>query len=525
VVEKLPLLVLAALSCGMTLWTHSSVRSTNPVERLSLATRLANGLVSYAVYLGQSFFPSDLAPFYPHPGVRLSTAAVGGALLLLLAITAIAAYGWRRLPYVLVGWLWFLGMLVPVIGLMQICAHARADRYTYLSQIGLSIALAWGVWSIYRARQAIAAAPWRRWTLAAVSVGTVLALAAMAWRQTTYWRNAETLWTHTLACTEQNVLAHYNLGYTYAMQGNTAEAISQLRDAVAGQSIEPIVIAKSHGLLADSLTKQGEFDEALAHYEQAVRIYAEGAIFHDRLAQALARRNNHERAVVEFREVVRLAPNYWQARVGLAASLLARGETREAIVQCREALDHDPTAVKASVILGEALATEGQPEEALAPLRRALDLQPDNAQAHFHLGLVLGELGRSRPAIDHLDEAVRLRPDDVAMLGQMAWLLATSPNASMRDGARAVELANRAVKLSGGQQPHPFDALAAALAEAGQFPAAIAAAEQAATLAEARGDEALVGAIQQRTRLYRQDLPYRQPTSSASGNPARLRIK
>ena len=145
----------------------------------------------------------------------------------------VAVYSWRRRPYLLVGWLWFLGMLVPVIGLVQNGAHSRADRYTYLSQIGLSIALAWGVWSVYRSRQSLQAARWRGCLLAVVSAAAVLLLAAVAWRQTSYWRNAETLWTHTLSCTEQNLLAHRVLAGIYAERGRTEEAITHLREAVA----------------------------------------------------------------------------------------------------------------------------------------------------------------------------------------------------------------------------------------------------------------------------------------------------
>ena len=175
----------------MVLSTHMSLQSTSPVEPLSLATRLANALVSYAAYLGQSVYPIDLAPFYPHLGARLPIASAAGPLVLLVAISAIALFWWRRRPYLLVGWLWFLGMLVPVIGLVTVGAHAQADRYTYLSQIGISIALAWGVWSFYQSRPSIAATAWR-WLLAAVSAGSVLVLAAMAWRQTSYWHDAET---------------------------------------------------------------------------------------------------------------------------------------------------------------------------------------------------------------------------------------------------------------------------------------------------------------------------------------------
>ena len=188
VVEKIPLIALAGASSKIALSFHSPGASANFVTQLPLSARLSNALVSYAAYLGQSFYPVDMAIFYPlrtDPPI----AWVAGSLVLLLTITAVAAFFWRRRPYVVVGWLWFLGMLVPTIGLVQFGAHARADRYTYLSQIGLSIALSWGVWSVYRSRQFLHSARWRRWALATASGGAVLLLAAVAWRQTSYWRD------------------------------------------------------------------------------------------------------------------------------------------------------------------------------------------------------------------------------------------------------------------------------------------------------------------------------------------------
>ena len=203
VVEKIPLLALAALSSGMVLLTHASSRSPDEVERLSLATRAANALFSYAAYLGQSFYPVNLSPFYPHLGTHLPIAWAAGSLVLLVVITAAAAFLWRRLPYLFVGWLWFLGMLVPVLGLVGTFLQARGDRYTYLSQIGLSIALAWSVWGVYQSRQTRQAVDWRGWTLAVVSGAAILLLAAVAWRQTSYWRNAETVWTRAISCTDR----------------------------------------------------------------------------------------------------------------------------------------------------------------------------------------------------------------------------------------------------------------------------------------------------------------------------------
>ncbi len=511
--EKVPLLALAAVDCGIVVATHLAFRSDDIVEPLPMATRLANAAVSYAAYVGQSFYPVDLSPFYPYLGAGQPVARVAGSLALLLAITAIAAHGWRRRPYVLVGWLWFLGMLVPVIGLVRVSHHARADRYTYLSQIGLSIALAWTVWTVYQSQSIRRPTRWGGRLLAGVSVATVLLLALVAWRQTSYWRDTEAVWTRALACTDPNVMARFNLAVVYVGQEKTAAAIDQLREAVAEPLVDQQVLALCHLLLADILTQQGKLDEALEHYGRTVQLYPAGPRGHLRLAMALASAGRHDQSIAEWRQTLRLAPAFWSARIGLADALLASGDAAEAAVQCREALERQPGAVEAIVILAEALVAQGEAEQAIPHFQQALELEPNNARAHFHLGLALCDLGRAHSALVHLNEAMRLQPDDVQMLWQAAWALATSRSASVRDGARAVELATKAVELSGGQEPHAFDALAAALAETGNITTAIETAEQASTIALLRNDQALADAIDRRTLLYRQGLPYRQPAT------------
>ena len=349
---------------------------------------------------GQSFYPVGMSPFYPHLGARLPMSWVAGSLVLLAAISALAAYCWRRWPFVPVGWLWFLGMLVPVIGLVTVGAHghARADRYMYLPQIGLSIALAWGAWSVYRSRQAIGASRWRGWMLATVSGASVLALTAIAWRQTSYWRDAETLWSHAIACDNHNLIAHSNLALAYLKQERFDEAIEQLRFTTTDDLVEPEIIAMYHMLLADLLMDYGSIDEAIAHYEQTVHLFPAGEMGHTHLAIALADAGRHHEAIAEWRESIRLSPSLWSARIGMAKDLLAIGDSGEAAKECREVLKQEPGAVEAIVILGKALAAGGKAEQAIPRFEQALELSPANAQAHFQLGLALCEVGRSASA-------------------------------------------------------------------------------------------------------------------------------
>ena len=311
-----------------------------------------------------------------------------------MAITAVAAYCWRRRPYLLVGWLWFLGMLVPVIGLVQF-VRPCPGRPLHLSESDRFVDRA-GLGRVERLSVATMLQPvrWRTWMLAVVSGGAVLVLAAVAWRQTSYWRNSETLWTHALACTEQNVPAHYNLAYLLHSAGKNRRSDAPISaQALAADSIDRMGIARSHGLSGDCLASQGKTDEALAQYEQAVRVIPTAPMFHDRLAIALAGQGLMDRAIAEWRETVRLVPSYLDARLALANALLSQGDSTGAIAECREVLKQNPTSVAALVIQGAALVNQGKFEEALPDLERALQLEPENAQAHFRLGLAQLPLG------------------------------------------------------------------------------------------------------------------------------------
>ena len=279
VVEKIPLLGISGLNCLIVLATHNSFRWAERIESVSLPARLGNALMAYSAYLGQSFCPINLSLHYPHPGNHLPWLWPACSLLLLLAISVALALAWRRMPYLAVGWLWFLGMIVPVLGLVGTFVQARADNYTYLSQIGLSIAVAWGVLGLVRSRELIAVPGWRPAMLAAAAGGSVLVLTAVAWQQTRYWRSSETVWMRAASCTTGNMLAHHFLAGIYASQGKIDEAIRQEREALNCDSIAHHLVAAVHDRLANCLMSQGNTDEAMLHFKEAVRIAPNAADF------------------------------------------------------------------------------------------------------------------------------------------------------------------------------------------------------------------------------------------------------
>jgi len=327
VIEKVPLLALSACSCVVTslVQTEALVR----LEKLPLSSRMANAVVSYAGYLGQFFYPADLSVLYPHPGARLADWKVVAALLVLGGVSAGVLACWRRIPCLLVGWLWYLGMLVPVIGVVQVGAHAMADRYTYLPQIGLCIALAWGMMYL------TASWPNRRWPLGIASALIVAALMGCAWHQTTFWRNSETLWTHALACNSENSVAHTDLGCYLAKQpGRVDDAIEQFEMAL---KIQPDSV-DAHVSLGEALASLKRLDEAAVQYEEALKTDKNCVEAHYNLGVAWARQGRLDDAMTQYRETLNLDTNCAEAHANLGVALELRGRIDEALMHYRTAL-------------------------------------------------------------------------------------------------------------------------------------------------------------------------------------------
>jgi tetratricopeptide (TPR) repeat protein len=443
--EKAPFLLLAALSCGVTLWAQGRGGAITAMRDLPASYRIANAILSYYRYIGKTLWPTHLAAFYPHglPALTWEVWLAGAALLAFSAV----ALRLRKFPCVAVGWFWYVGMLVPVIGLVQVGGQAMADRYSYLPSIGLFIAGVFGLGELVRPESKRAREPkdLQKAALArtlALPVVTGLALAgclAVTQRQVGYWRNSEALFRHAVAVTQRNFAAYNNLGNALFLQGKKEEALGC------------------------------------------------------------------------FREAVRWMPNYPDAHCSIAIACGALKRSADARAEFKIALQQNPKLARTHYYLANELLAEGEAAAAEEHYRTALALKPDHAEAHYELALLLLARNEVEEASRHYREAVRLRPDWLEALNNLSWLLATQPEARFRDGKEAVELAARAVALTRTNNAGALDTLAAALAEAGRFPQALDAARTAVRLARASGPAQLAEEIEARRQGYERRQPFREP--------------
>ena len=296
-VEKLPFFFLAAAASVVTFAVQQRGGAVMAAEGLPLGARCVNALMSYGRYLGKLFWPTDLAVFYPRPGQwPLGRVQLAGGLI--LGISVLVWVRRRRQPYLLMGWLWFLGTLVPVIGLVQVGSQAMADRYTYLPSLGVLILIVWGAYELTRS--------WRYQVPAsAVAGGGALVLCvALTWQQIGYWKDGETLFRHALAVTENNPVAHNNLGYALCEKGQIEEAIGQYLEALRLRPDDP----GAHCNLGAALDKKGQTDAAIREFQEALRLKPDYAEAYNNLGAALGKKGQTTEAIRQLQEAVRLKP-------------------------------------------------------------------------------------------------------------------------------------------------------------------------------------------------------------------------
>jgi protein O-mannosyl-transferase len=438
-VEKIPLFALSAFSCIATLLIQ--LYSAGAIDQLPLAWRLNNAAVTYVAYIWQMFWPARLAAFYPHPNDQLPIWQVIFAITFLISISLLAIQWRRERPYILTGWFWYVGMLVPVIGFVQAGEQGRADRYTYLPQIGLYVLIVWTVAELLsRLRQPA------QHRVAAIVTPTIIAL--LSWRafvQTSYWENSERLWNHALAVTTDNAMAHNNLGHL--------------------------------------LLQRGEWDRAISHFELALNIRSHNAATHYNLGRALIENN-------------------------LANALARKGRLNEAVSHYDEAVRLRPDYGDPYFNLGSVLFQQGRIDDAIAQWHKALAAQPNDAGFHVALGNAFLKKGLQKDAVAEYEHAAGISRQDPMARNNLAWLLATSSDASIRDGNRAIELAEQAVQLSSGKDANYLRTLAAAYAETGRFAEAAQTARRALQAAQTQSNSILANTIRDEIALYELGLPY-----------------
>jgi protein O-mannosyl-transferase len=419
--EKTPFFVLSALSCVTTYWAQAKGESVSSLADLSVRLRLENALLAYARYLGKTFWPTDLAIFYPHPG-QWPWPAVAGASLLVAGVSAAALWWGRRRPFLVTGWFWFAGTLVPVSGLVQVGRQSMADRYTYVPLIGLFIVAAWAATEVTARGRCFG--PWR--VLSAITGGLVLLVCAVQTRvQLRYWRSTETVFAHALAVTQNNDVACNNLGAWLEEQGRADEALDYFSRALR-------VAPNDTGTLnnmALALANKGRLPEAINCCRHALELDPGDKAALNTLGIALTRRGGTEEAIETFRRALELDPDYPKARNNLGLALARQGRFAEAMECYHQALQINPNDVEALNNLGIALARVGRRAEALDSFGRAVEIAPDFADALNNLGVALVAKGRRDEAVEHFRRALRSKPNDPEALNHLGNALADTGNA------------------------------------------------------------------------------------------------
>jgi protein O-mannosyl-transferase len=483
-VEKLPLIGIAAAISLMTWVLQRNAGATGNLSIFPISLRLKNTPVAYFAYLAQTFWPAKLAVFYPHPGMIDQSIPVShwfpavGGLALITALTVVLG---RKRPYLPVGWFWYIGMLLPVIGLIQVGEQSRADRYTYLPSIGLTIALVLTVDDLSRnLRGHLRRATAKLWVTAAGAVATTAiaaALAVVTFVELGYWRDNQTLFARANAVVPHNYLAES--------------------------------VLSAHMLLEDRV------DEALALAAASVAGSPHSAFTHHAYGLALLKAGRPKEAVHELKDAVR--DNYLDSgiRADLAQALLAEGRDDDALAQFKEAVRLNPDDSLAHHNLAAMYARQGHYEDAIAQWDVALRLSPNDGVVHGWLGEALRVHGDRAAAMQHLRVAFALGEHNPDWETDLAWYIATDPSSTVQQAEQTITIAQDAVARTGGK-PIALDTLAAVLARAGRFNDAVATAQRAAERARANGAADLAKSIEPRIELYRAGQPYIVSTKTNS---------
>jgi Flp pilus assembly protein TadD len=359
--EKIPFFALAVFSTVVAFIAQCG--AVQSLDVFPLGVRFANTLVSYVIYVGKMIWPSNLAVLYPHPG-SWPLWQVGGAGLLLIAMTILVIRGAKRFPYLPVGWLWYVGTLVPVIGLVQVGVHARADRYTYIPLIGLFLIVAFGIPELLRGWR------YRKAAFLLMSSLSLSCLSVATWTQVGYWRNSITLLDQALKATDRNVIAYNNRGVAY---GNL-----------------------------------GSYRQAIEDYNKAIQLNPKYFEAYNNRGLAYGYLGNYGQAIEDYSKAIELNPKYFEAYYNRAAAYQRLGNYGQAIEDSNKAIEINPKSSEAYNNRAIAHGNLGDYRQAIEDANRAIQLNPKLSEAYHNRGIVYGNLGNHRQAIEDIKTAARL---------------------------------------------------------------------------------------------------------------------
>ena len=400
--EKLLLLAMSAALSVVTFTAQKAVGAVQPIDVLSLSQRLANAIAAYVDYLKKAFWPVDLAVMYPLP-IETPVAKTALAILVLVGITIGVGVLSRKRLWLAVGWLWFLGTLVPVIGLVQVGDQSMADRYTYVPLIGVFIMIAWSLPSA-----AFAAIHRGRIAVAAVVALILMALTAVTFAQIQVWKNTTTLFDHALKVTEGNFVAHNLLAGALGEQGDLTGARNHIEKAL---QLRPDY-AGAHYNLGLLMLRQRDFADAQEQFNLALQTNRLDPMIWNGLGLAQASLGQIDEAISNYRQALKLNPNFADAFIDLAAALSAQGKYAEAVEMSETALRLRPNVAETHALLGAALLHLDRADESIFHNRKALELNPDLPVPRSNLGVALLGKGNYDEAIAHFEYVLRLNPQD-----------------------------------------------------------------------------------------------------------------
>ena len=423
--EKTPLFAISVMSSLLTYSVQRHDQALRSLDAIPAGIRLSNAVVSYVSYIGRMVWPRNLSIFYPHPMDSLPEWKVFGAILVLTGVTLYTIYVAKRRPYFPVGWFWYLGSLVPVIGIIQFGSHSMADRYTYVSFLGLFILVAWGIPELLCGKRGDDGSPGGASALPFVSLISVSALAVAAWAYVGCWKNSYDLFAHALAATHNNVVAHCSF--------------------------------------ADELKLRGRLPEATAHYQRALEINPFDSIALNNLGVALAESGKRENAKRLFYRAIKINPMDAEAHNNIGVALAAEGRLGDAITHYFKALKSAPGHAMAHYNLGVALMAQAKIDEGIKHLAYAARLSPDDARIHYDLALALAQKGDLDAAIREFQTTVRLQPGNAGPYYNLGVAFA-----AQHRFREAVEAYRRSIRLDP-RNPSAHKNLAVALFELGEY--------------------------------------------------------